>query len=117
VEAGNGVSKDIERVTACTRWGNGFGVIEERKPGRFGGCEREKTHAGIWRVTGSDTVTYEKVACAIRNPLLPFKYGFSQFGAPVFPVCHQPSSLMLKEYRLTLRGILEWHRRSRVVVD
>jgi hypothetical protein len=58
-----------------------------------------------------------KVACSVQNPLLPFKGRFSPFGAPVFPVCHRQSSLMLKEYRPTPRGILDWYRRNRVVVD
>jgi hypothetical protein len=31
-------------------------------------------------------------------------------------VCHPGSSLMLKEYRLTHRGILDWQRRNRNIV-
>lgn len=47
-----------------------------------------------------------KVACPVRRALSPFKCRFSPFGAPGFLVCHPGSSLMLKEYRLTYRGIL-----------
>jgi hypothetical protein len=34
----------------------------------------------------------------------------------VFLLCHCRSSLMLKEYRPTHRGILDWYRCRRVIV-
>jgi hypothetical protein len=77
---------------------------------------KRKTSLGILRVNGLSDSNLRKVARAIRRRLLPFKPRFSPFGVAVFPVCHRPSSLMLKEYRLTHRGILDWYRRSRVIV-
>lgn len=52
----------------------------------------------------------------VRGALKPFKCGFSPFSPHRFGLCDRPSSLMLKEYRLTHRGILDWYRCSRNVV-
>jgi hypothetical protein len=110
-------STGVERVTACSWRGIGFGVTEHPKTGAFRGFGAGQ-NAG--RNLASNECRYSnlrKVACAIRDGLLPFKSRFSPFGPLVFLDCHRQSSLMLKEYRLPPRGILDWYRRSRVVVD
>ena len=75
-----------------------------------------KCAPGILRVNGLSDSNLRKVARAVQRRLLPFKPRFSPFGVAVFLVCHWQSSLMLKEYRPTHRGILDWYRRSRVIV-
>src|ERR1700733_540397 len=68
--------------------------------------QERKTRAGNLASNGFGYSNLRIDACPVRGPVFPFKYRFSPFGPPGFLVCHRPSSLMLKEYRLTHRGIL-----------
>ena len=89
-------------VTGHSRGGNGFEVTARRFPD----AGRREMAGGNLASNGLRMSYLRKVARAVRRPVLPFNSRFSPFGSRVFPVCHRQSSLMLKEYRLTHRGIL-----------
>jgi hypothetical protein len=74
------------------------GVIRVEKRGEY--------ESGNLVSNGFRVSDLRKVACTIRRALFPFKCGFSPFSPHQFMVRHRPSSLMLREYRLTHRGIL-----------
>jgi hypothetical protein len=54
-------STGVERVTVCSRWGIGFPIIDQPKAGNFAVGIGRNRQAGIWRVTGADTATYERL--------------------------------------------------------